>query len=81
MHQSALTLKLLSTAKLEVHAMVETLQQSMNGLTTMVSFTHLASNTSRTTFKDVNAVQLMFAVTAHGHHPDQIKMVSTVAEL
>jgi hypothetical protein len=38
-------------------------------------FTHHANNMSHTISKDASANQLMFAVTAPGHHPDLAMMV------
>lgn len=68
MLQWDLTLKLLLTVKQAEPAMVEILELSTNGLMTTDLFTHHASNMLRTIFKDVSVNQLMFAVSACGHH-------------
>jgi len=73
--------KLLLTARLEAAATVETQEQSTNGPTTTVLFTHLANNMSLTTFKVANVNQSTFAVNARGHHPDPMMTVLMVASL
>jgi len=73
--------KLLLTARLEAAATVETQEQSTNGPTTTVLFTHLANNMSLTTFKDVNVNQSMFAVIVTAIHPDPMMTVLMVALL
>jgi hypothetical protein len=55
--------------------MVETQLKFMSGPTIMDLFTHHANNMSHTISKDASANQLMFAVTAPGHHPDLAMMV------
>ena len=55
--------------------MAVTLEQYISGHTTTVLFTLPVSSTLLTTFRDVNALQLMSAVTAPGPHLDPIKTV------
>jgi hypothetical protein len=74
-------LKLLSTARLEVLATVETQVKFTNSLMTLVFIIHHANSMLRTIFKDAFADQLTFAVTAHGHPLQQVTLVLRTAGL
>jgi len=56
--------------------MVEILPKFINGHTKTVLFTPHVNNTLHTTCKDICVSQLMFAVTAFGHHLQRVMMVS-----